>query len=353
MSQGSAAASTTATTGATTKPKYGRPTEPAYFGAEYPDPGSLNETYPTEKPPPFDLAIWKDSLRMELQSYTKESGQPEENLVVDIVGIDASLANALRRILLSEVPTMCIENVYVNNNTSVMPDEVLAHRLGLIPLDVDPRKFCYRTGSDFTDEDTTQMKLKVKCTADPINPKALVHQNVYSRDLQWIPVGDQETTLEKPITPVHPDILITKLAKNQEIDVDCFVMKGVGKDHAKFSPVATAAYRLLPNITFKKRVAPRELSQKLVDTCPMHVFDIENADVVVSSPRACTMCRECVRGDWSAYVSLGQIKDHFIFSIDTTGILPAPVLFKEALLVLIEKCERIARDIEGTSTHSL
>jgi DNA-directed RNA polymerase I and III subunit RPAC1 len=62
----------------------------------------------------------------------------------DMIGIDASIANAFRRILLAEIPTMAIEKVYINNNTSVIQDEVLAHRLGLIPLKADPTKFKFK-----------------------------------------------------------------------------------------------------------------------------------------------------------------------------------------------------------------
>jgi len=77
----------------------------------------------------------------------------------DLVGVDPAIANAFRRILISEVgnrafpagarlnrfaaiflqiPTVAIETVYIENNTSVVQDEVLAHRLGLIPLLVNP-----------------------------------------------------------------------------------------------------------------------------------------------------------------------------------------------------------------------
>ncbi len=59
----------------------------------------------------------------------------------DLIGVDASLANSFRRILLAEIPTMAIEKVYVYNNTSVIQDEVLAHRLGLIPLKANPNLF--------------------------------------------------------------------------------------------------------------------------------------------------------------------------------------------------------------------
>lgn len=65
----------------------------------------------------------------------------EEEIVFDMKGVDAPIANALRRILISEVPTMAIETVYIANNTSIIPDEVIAHRLGLIPIKADPRLF--------------------------------------------------------------------------------------------------------------------------------------------------------------------------------------------------------------------
>lgn len=62
----------------------------------------------------------------------------------DLVGVDASVANALRRIMIAEVPTIAIEDVYVWNNTSIMQDEVLAHRMGLVPLQIDPRTMKFK-----------------------------------------------------------------------------------------------------------------------------------------------------------------------------------------------------------------
>ena len=62
----------------------------------------------------------------------------------DLIGVDPSIPNALRRILLSDVPTMAFDRVFLFNNTSIIQDEVLAHRLGLIPLKADPRLFEFR-----------------------------------------------------------------------------------------------------------------------------------------------------------------------------------------------------------------
>ena len=83
----------------------------------------------------------------------------------DLIGLDASLANALRRILMAEIPTMAIEKVYVYNNTSVMHDEILAHRLGLVPIKADPRLFEFKEGEGdgATDLNTLVFKLHVEC----------------------------------------------------------------------------------------------------------------------------------------------------------------------------------------------
>ena len=59
-----------------------------------------------------------------------------------------AIANAFRRILISEVPTMAIEKVFIVNNTSIIQDEVFAHRLGLVPIRADPRLFEYKSESE-------------------------------------------------------------------------------------------------------------------------------------------------------------------------------------------------------------
>lgn len=58
----------------------------------------------------------------------------EDSIVFVLSKTDTSMANALRRIMISEVPTMAIDLVEIENNTTVLLDEFIAHRLGLIPL---------------------------------------------------------------------------------------------------------------------------------------------------------------------------------------------------------------------------
>ncbi|CAI5710847.1 unnamed protein product [Peronospora destructor] len=287
------------------------------------------------------VELSKCQVKVKIQSLT------DDEVVFDLIGVDAAIANALRRILLAEVPTMAIEHVYIWNNSSIIQDEVLAHRLGLVPLNVDPREFQAFSDNgeaEATDENTIVFKLDVTCTFDPDHPKdptKAIHSSVYSRDLEWVPQGNQEERFGS-IRPVHEEILIAKLRPGQSIALEAHCRKGVGKDHAKFSPVATASYRLLPKVELMEKVEGAD-AKRLVDECPMGLFDIEDIcgvpTAVVKDERSCTMCRNCVRDPtWNEKIRLGRQSDHFIFSIESVGMINPEELLPDALNVLAEKC---------------
>ena len=91
-------------------------------------------------------------------------------LEFEMIGVDPAIVNALRRILIAEVPTVAIEHVFVIDNTSEMAEEVLSHRLGLVPLNVDAEQLKARSkgetesGSDKPSEaNTVVFKLCVDC----------------------------------------------------------------------------------------------------------------------------------------------------------------------------------------------
>ncbi|GMH05831.1 hypothetical protein Nepgr_007671 [Nepenthes gracilis] len=297
----------------------------------------------------------------------------EDEIEFDMVGIDAALANAFRRILIAEVPTMAIEKVFIANNTSVIQDEVLAHRLGLIPLNVDPRLFEYKSEKDLPNEkNTIVFGLHARCE------RGAPRNTVKSDELKWLPNGSefllatedndsdpaakartytsfscgQDSLPEFSVNPIcarHPDITIARLGPGQEIELEAHAVKGVGKEHAKWSPVATAWYRMLPEVVLLQDVYD-EKAEKLVRKCPVNVFDIEDVangrKAVVARPRACTLCRECIREEgWDQYVALRRKRDHFIFTIESTGALPPEVLFTEAVKILEDKCERVITEL--------
>lgn len=282
----------------------------------------------------------------------------DESLGFDFIGLDPSFANALRRIIISEIPTMAFETVYIWNNSSIIQDEVLSHRVGLIPIQVDPREFelmATECSEEATDVNTIVFKLDVKCEINPEFPNDLSkahYASVYARDLLWVPQGNQEEKFTN-IRPIHEDILLAKLRPGQAIAFEAHCRKGIGQDHAKFSPTATTSYRLAPMITLNDVVLDAEADQ-LVAKCPMNVFDIEalgDHRAVVKNPRACTMCRECIRDPaWTERISLKRRADHFIFTVETVGMLTPLQLVTEGLGVLSDKIDVVLAaltDLDG------
>ncbi|KAI0222197.1 DNA-directed RNA polymerase core subunit rpc40 [Massospora cicadina] len=284
----------------------------------------------------------------------------------DLIGVDASFANAFRRILIAEVPTMAIENVYIMNNTSIIQDEVLAHRLGLIPIVADPNQFDFKrgkgrvlkfahdslVGDSPTDLNTIIMKLNttIETDDDLINGKSeftsyyLFNNIVLSGHIEFDPKGDQvERFKDEPIKAVYDDILIAKLRPGQAIEAELHLCKGIGRDHAKWSPVATASYRLLPEIIIKEDITG-PLADKFVSCFPAGVAEVRVVDgvrkAVIVNPRKCTMSREVLRyPELAEKVILARKRDHFIFNIESTGIISPQDLFLQAILIMIDKCK--------------
>ncbi|KAJ2003477.1 DNA-directed RNA polymerase core subunit rpc40 [Coemansia thaxteri] len=306
----------------------------------------------------FSLAGFKDAFDIKIVRLT-----PTE-IEFDMIGVDASIANALRRILLAEIPTMAIEKVYMINNTGVMQDEILAHRLGLIPINADPEDFQWKRPTDPpTDQNTIVFKLEVACETNrdaapgETDPKRkFINSSVLSSQLVWDPKGDQEARFaERPIKPIHDDILITKLRPGQVISCELHCEKGVGKDHAKFSPVATASYRLLPEIQILEDITGDD-AEKFRSCFPPGVVEVVKERGVlkakVVNARKDTVSREVLRHkEFEGKVRLTRVRDHFIFNVESTGIIAPDVLVSRALDVLIEKCDiskaALAKAVKG------
>ncbi len=104
--------------------------------------------------------------------------QENDELVFELIGCDTSFANALRRILLAEVPTVALEYVYMWNNTSLIHDEVLSHRLGLVPLNIDARLFdTMEEGEDATDRNTVVFQMELTVFGTDQNQSRLLFMN--------------------------------------------------------------------------------------------------------------------------------------------------------------------------------
>nr|CDJ82034.1 DNA-directed RNA polymerase domain containing protein [Haemonchus contortus] len=323
---------------------------------------------------PFDVTNY--CKRIEVQVVNEmDDGM---SLDFDLIHVESPIANALRRVLLAEVPTMAFEKIYLYQNTSVIQDEVLCHRIGLLPLKVDPRKFVMPTekviginehGVDCDEEpepDPTRnvvFNINVTCTRNrnapttATEPHQLYHQSsIYSRAFKWMPCGDQEQQFaDDPPRIVHEDILVAKLRPGQQIEASCHAVKGIGRDHAKFSPVATATYRLLPTIRLLGEVRG-EAAVRLQESFSEGVIELKEKDgeqfAVVADARRDTCSRNIFRhDDLAPLVDLGRRKDYFIFSVESTGALKSAELVVEACKVMEEKCRTLREQISSVFNH--
>lgn len=187
-------------------------------------------------------------------------------------GTDVSTANALRRIMVAEVPTIAIDLVEMENNTTVLNDEFLAHRLGLIPLVSTFARHMIRpfeaTGEENEITDVV-FSLNVKCTSDST-------QNVTTDDLQLDPGFPDVRPINYQTGPEgEKPIVICKLRKGQELRLRAVARKGIGKDHAKWIPVATAVFQYMPEITIHEQVMQKMTEsemQEFVKSDPSGTF---------------------------------------------------------------------------------
>lgn len=229
---------------------------------------------------------------------------------------------------------MAIETVFVLNNTSIIPDEVLSHRLGLIPIHADPRKFDFPSGES-TDVNTAVFELREKCSplkgSSPEAPpeEKYVNSSILSKSIKWVPQGSQEEIFaNNRIRPSVSDILVAKLRPGQEIDLELHCVKGFGKDHAKWSPVCTniiyhpllflacATYRLMPQIDILSPITGPD-ALKFASCFPEGVIEVSKHKgtdtAVVRNVRLDTVSRECLRHpEFAGKAVLSRIHDHFI-----------------------------------------
>lgn len=193
---------------------------------------------------------------------------------------------------------------------------------------------------------------------------------MYAKDITFHPFGRQAKYFsgDDAIMPTNPDILVAKLRPGQVIDVEMHAIKGVGSDHAKFSPVATASYRLLPTITITKPILGAD-AKKFKSCFPEGVVELEpvtkkeskmkgsgyeghegEVKAVVKDAMKDTVSRECLRhAEFEGKVKLGRVRDHFIFSVESLGQWDSDEMFLEAVKTLKVKCQALKNNLASMS----
>ena len=154
-----------------------------------------------------------------LEVISKDS----QKISVKLKGVPIKYANALRRICLNGVPVFAINTVDIIENSSVLPDEGLAHRLGLIPIATDLSRFNEPSKCDCNSESGCS-NCKVMLVLD--TGETDVTRTVFSNEL---------SSEDNSIKPISDKISIIQLAPGQRVKVECYARLGRGTDHAKWN----------------------------------------------------------------------------------------------------------------------
>ncbi len=259
----------------------------------------------------------------------------DTNLRIVVKGADVPLMNALRRLALAEVPCMAIEEVVMIENSSILQDEIIAHRLGLAPLR--------------TNLDTYNLPEACECQSEFGCPNCRVTLTLDAEAKDGTrTVYSGEIVSENPeVLPVSDKIPIIKLAKNQKLKLEAYARLGRGKTHAKWQPVSMCAYKYFPKITTPVEKCPD--CQKCADICSKKVFQMKDGQVEVKDLMACTLCMDCVEAcpQKPSPLKIEWEKGQFIMNIESTGALPPERVLKEATKLLAKQLNEFEEQIKA------
>jgi DNA-directed RNA polymerase subunit D len=219
--------------------------------------------------------------------------------------------NTLRRVMTSETPVMAIELVEFRRNDGILYDEMLSHRLGLVPLTTDLASYQLPSAEEIESKEyLAQSSCKLTLTAK--GPCVVFAKDLKSKDPK--------------VKPVYPDMPLVKLLEGQEIEFEATAVLGIGKAHAKWSP-GHVHFRKIPSITIKN---PSTLS--CAQVCPTGTLVEKAGKVQVTDEKTCILCMACVDVDGGKSVEIAQANT-FLFTIEPWGQLTPEEIVSKSLEV--------------------
>ncbi len=246
-----------------------------------------------------------------------------------ILNSSTAFANSLRRVMKSLVPTMAVDYIDFYMNTSYLYDEILAHRIGLVPIKTDLKKFNLPDKCVCGGEGCPNCQVSFRLNIE--GPKL-----VYSGDF----VSDDPETV-----PVYDNIPIVELDEGQQLMLEAVARLGIGKEHVKWQPVSRCTYRIIPEIIINEKC---NSCKDCVEVCPRNVFEVEgdkDDKISVRRPEDCSMCMECVEVCEQSAIEVNET-NNYLFSVEGTGALPVKKVLIEALKILKSKTEELTEIVE-------
>lgn len=152
----------------------------------------------------------------------------KQRISVKLKGVPLQYANALRRICLNGVPVFAIDTVDIIENSSVLADEGLAHRLGMIPLKTDLSRFVESSKCDCHSE------------AGCSNCRVMLMLDSGDTDTTRTVMSSEINSEDEVVKPISDKIPIVQIAPSQRVKVEAYARLGRGTEHAKWNASNTA-----------------------------------------------------------------------------------------------------------------
>ncbi len=238
----------------------------------------------------------------------------ENHVKLLLKGVDAATMNAFRRAAMKDVPVLAVEDVTIHENSSLLFDEFLAHRLGLLPVKTDTK--------------TYKKKDKVRFTVNIEGPAT-----VYSKDLKCT---------DPKIEIADKNIPVAKLQKGQKIKAEMVAVMGSGGEHGKWQP-AVIGFQQMAEMEVSKDCT---LCKKCVEACPTEAIEVKGKKIVFAEPYKCTLCQACVKECKPKALKIIPSEDAYLMEIETHGGLSAKELLEEGISSLKEKSNEFKKSLK-------
>ncbi len=238
----------------------------------------------------------------------------EKGLVKFLIkGTNYTFLNTLRRTVMTIVPCLAIDEVQIYNNDSVTFDELLANRLGLLPIKTDVAT--YKKGD------------KVKLVLEKVGPCVVTSKDIKCTDPK-IEILDKK-------------IMITKLGKEESLKLEMTAVMNIGSEHARFQPAIVAYNQLseIDNATVKD-------AKKIVEEMPKNSVELKAGKLFFTDPYNLTNQNQHLDILRKHGVSVNYSETDFILTIETTGQLTAKEVLDSAVKALTEKLDELEESVK-------
>jgi DNA-directed RNA polymerase subunit D len=243
-------------------------------------------------------------------------------------GVSISFANALRRSILAEVPVMAIDEINIYDNTSVLFDEQLALRMGLIPLKADTKNFSMR--EECTCEGKGCPTCQVSMTLSAEGPKV-----VYSGDI---------VSSDPGVYPADATIPIVELKEKHKVVLEAIARLGTYSKHAKWQAGIVSGYKNMPVLTFKEC----DLCGECVNVCPRDILKIDGNKVEITDKGIieCSLCKLCEEACEMNAISVDYDPESFVMTFETSGGITAAELAVEAAASIKTRAQKMGEILD-------